>query len=386
MLVVAALGLLAVAWVMADPPGAPPDEATNYIRALAAGRGEWVGEPPSPQAPPLPGPEAETRAWQQRTTRLFRVPGPLSPSPFDCLPVDAKVAAGCLSGPQAPISPAMQVLTSYVGTYQPLGFVAAGLATRGTHDAATALRRARLANVGLWLGLLAFAAVVLGHRDRPGLSLLGLVVAVTPMAVFLGASVSPNGLEIAAGVGLWAALLRLARPGPERPSERDAGPERPSERDAGPERPSERDAGPERPSERDAGPERPSERDAGPLAWAAVGVSGAVLAFTRSLGPAFTAVPVVVVVVLEGPGRAWRRVREGGKAAIGAAAAVTVATGASLVWEAVFQPHAAMRKAVVRQWLIPSVQELPSVFREHVGVFGPLAVPMNVGAYWLWSW
>ncbi len=337
MLVVAGLGLLAIAWAMADPPGAPPDESTNFIRALAAGRGDWLGAAPSRPPPPPPGPDAEKQAWQLKTTRLFRVPGPLSPTPFDCLPLDPKVAAGCLDGPQPPPPAAPQILSSYVGTYQPLGFVAAGLATRGSHDAATALRWARLADVGLWLGLVAVAGLVLCHPGRPGLSLLGLVVAVTPMAVFLGASVSPNGIEVAAAVGLWAALLRLARPDPH------------------------------------------------PMAWAAMAFSGVVLAFTRSLGPAFLVFPGVVFLVLVGPRVGWARFREGGRAAVAAVAAVAVAAGASLVWEAVFQPHAEMRKAVVRKWLIPSVQELPSVFREHVGVFGPLAVPMNAGAYWVWA-
>jgi len=133
-------------------------------------------------------------------------------------------------------------MASYAGTYQPLGFIAAGLATLGAPDAATALRRARLGDVGVWLGLLALAALMLCRPDRPGLSLLGLVVAVTPMAVFLGASVSPNGIEIAAAVGVWAGLLRLAR----------------------------------------------AERTPA-WAWATIAVCGISLASTRSFGPGFVA-------------------------------------------------------------------------------------------------
>jgi len=326
---------------MADPPGAPPDEATNFVRAVGVGRGEWRGAPPPPVAgaPVTDHALATMLAWQLRTTRMFSVPARLDPAPFGCLAVDPNVTAGCLSAPSAATGrTGDETAPSYVGTYQPLGFVAAGLASRGAGDAATVLRRARLGDVGLWLVLVAMAAAVLCDARRPGLSLLGLVVAVTPMAVFLGASVSPNGIEIAAAVALWAALLRIAR----------------------------------------------SEPSPAPV-WAVVAVSGVLLAFTRSLGPAFLVVPIVVSVVLMGPRTAWQRFRLGGRAATAAAVAVVAAVATSAAWEATFQPHAALSLAVFRHWAMPSVRELPEVFREHVGLFGPLAVPMNRSAYWVWA-
>jgi hypothetical protein len=356
---VVGFGLLAVAWAMADPPGAPPDEATNFVRAVAVGRGEWRGTAPAPAAPapapaaPAPAvaaapvgadPLATMLAWQLRTTRVFDVPARLDPAPFACLPVDPNVSAACLSarpppGPgTAPGRTGDEAIPSYVGTYQPVGFVAAGVASRWANDAATALRLARLGDVALWLALVAMALAVLGDRRRPGLSLLGPVVAVTPMAVFLGASVSPNGIEIAAAVALWAALLRVTRPDP------------------------------------------PPAR-----AWAVVAVSGVLLAFTRSLGPVFLAFPVAAAIVLLGPRRAWSRLRLGGGAATAAVVAVAAAVAGSTVWEAAFQPHAAVSAAVFRHWAMPSVRELPEVFREHVGLFGPLAVPMNAAAYWVWA-
>lgn len=340
-------GLLAVAWAMADPPGAPPDEATNFVRAVAVGRGEWRGTAPAPAptaaAVAAPGdPLATTLAWQLRTTRVFDVPVRLDPVPFACLPVDPNVSAACLSARPLPGPGSRrtgdEAIPSYVGTYQPVGFVAAGVASRWANDAATALRLARLGDVALWVALVAMALAVLGDGRRPGLSLLGPVVAVTPMAVFLGASVSPNGIEIAAAVALWAALLRVARPEP------------------------------------------PSVR-----AWVVVAVSGVVLAFTRSLGPVFLAFPVVASIVLLGPRQAWQRLRLGGGVATVAVVAVAAAVVGSAVWEAAFQPHAPVSAAVFRHWAMPSVRELPAVFREHVGLFGPLAVPMNAAAYWVWA-
>jgi len=276
--------------------------------------------------------------WLRRTTRLFHVPGFLSPGPFTCLSVDTQVSAACQSGPRPPSPAGEQIIPSYVGTYQPTGFAPAGLATLGAHDAGTALRRGRLAEVGLWLGLVAMAAVQLCHSSRRGLSLLGLIVALTPMAVFLGASVSPNGIEIAAAVALWAAMLRLARPGP-----------------------------------------------APLLTWVAVAVSGVLLASTRSLGPVFVALPLVVFVVLEGPRRAWERFRCGGWLAWAAVSAVIAASAASVAWETEFQPHPHVSASIVRTWAVPSVQELPEILRELVGVFGPLNVVLNPIAYWAWA-
>ena len=46
---------------------------------------------------------------------------------------------------------------------------------------------------------------------RPGLALAGVLVAVTPMTLFLAGSVNPSGFEIATGIALWAHVLAVAR-------------------------------------------------------------------------------------------------------------------------------------------------------------------------------
>jgi hypothetical protein len=266
---------------------------------------------------------------------MFRVPAGLSPVGIACLETDPDIAASCLSLPRPP-GPAT-VLPTYVGTYQPAAYLVPGLATLGAHDVATALARARLANAALWLGLVVMAVVLLADGERPGLSVLGVVLAVTPMTVFLGASVSSSGPEVAAAVCFLAAVIRLCRPG------------------------------------------RPPA-----AAWPALAVSGALLAFTRSLGPGWVVFGAVVAVVSAGPRGAVRAVRQGGRAAAVALATVAVASVASVAWEATAQPHAAFGWELFRRWLGPSVRELPTVVRENVGVFGPLNVSMRPEAYLLW--
>ena len=324
---------LAAAWAVADPPGAPPDESAHHVRAVAAGRLDLRGRPPAAVEPPS-GPDAEAVAWMNQTARLFTVPPELSPLRLRCLPVEPTLTT---CGEQQPPHPT-PAARSYVGTYQPWAYLLPGLATRGAGDAATALRRARLANVVLWVGLVATAALLLVDRDRPGLSLVGLVLAVTPMTVFLGASVAPSGTEVVAAICYWGALLRLSRPGP---------------------------------------PPRWS--------WAALAASGVVLASGRSLGPGWVGFGVLVFAVVHGPRPAWERFRQGGMASRAAAVAIVLGAICSLAWELAFQPHAPLRASVVVEGVWPSVEELPELFAQYVGVFGPLSVRMRESVYWLWG-
>src|SRR5207248_4199666 len=53
--------------------------------------------------------------------------------------------------------------------------------------------------------LLASAVVSLGRVGDAPFAMLGLLVAVTPTALFLAASVNPSGLEIVAGLAVWVA-------------------------------------------------------------------------------------------------------------------------------------------------------------------------------------
>ena len=84
-LLLASYALLAVAWVMGNPPGSAPDEGDHYMRALAVASGDLYGRPnPELQGQPhaLPkdaGPEALASLWLKKGARLVSVPPGLAP-------------------------------------------------------------------------------------------------------------------------------------------------------------------------------------------------------------------------------------------------------------------------------------------------------------------
>ena len=59
--------------------------------------------------------------------------------------------------------------------------------------------------------LLLLGATCLWTGDDGAWSLVGMLVAVTPMVIFLGASLTPNGPEIAGGLALVSAAIGLSR-------------------------------------------------------------------------------------------------------------------------------------------------------------------------------
>jgi len=105
---------------------------------------------------------------------------------------------------------AAPVLTveSTAGTYQPYLYFLPGLVARTAGNPYSALRLGRMVSGAIGVALLGLAVAVLWDPDNPRHSLLGLVVATTPMVVFMVASLNPNGSEIAGGICFIAGLLQ----------------------------------------------------------------------------------------------------------------------------------------------------------------------------------
>ncbi|MHB1533449.1 MAG: DUF2142 domain-containing protein [Acidimicrobiales bacterium] len=193
--IVAFLGLIVLggAWVLATPLAAPPDEPTQVSHAYAALHGQLVGTKVSKQ------PEAVT---------AVRVPTDLAE-----LQVDAKCANGPVVTPVTCLqhlgeSPKITEELIYSGRYPPIYYLIVGLPTlisRGTN----VVYAMRIVSVALSAAFLALSFACLTQRRRPGFALLGLTVAVTPMVLYLAASVNPSGLEISTAVALWSSLLAL---------------------------------------------------------------------------------------------------------------------------------------------------------------------------------
>lgn len=340
-LLAACYALLAVAWVFGNPPGAAPDEGDHYLRALAVASGdlrgrsnpELAGQPKS--LPKRAGAPALADLWLKKGARVVTVPPGLLPVEWGCDAFNSVDDASCLLDHPSPRG-SVQATTT-VGTVEPGLYVLPGLAARLGRGPAGALRLGRLVDAAIMVALLATAAALLWPPGGSPLRLAGLLVAVTPMVIFTGSVLSPSGPEIAAGICFFSALLALA-----------------------------------------GGHCRP-------LAWGAAGVSGAVLALSRSLGPVWIVLMAAIVVAYRAWRPCWAAVRHGRAYAIVAAAAIAVTTASTVFWERAFQPGIEIDGSYFWHEVSVTFGTLVAILRDLVGHFGWLDTPLPNAAYVVWA-
>jgi hypothetical protein len=181
-------------WVVATPLFGQPDEPAHYVKAVAAVRGQLVGEvdPERPDGPTLVTvPRGMRDAGMAAACYAFRPE--LTPA---CVEVRTDVR-----------SEVSTVVATQAGRYPPAYYALVGLPTLGTPTLQT-LYAARAVSALLCAALLATAltaAAVTGRR----LLVVAVGVAASPMVLFLGSGVNPGSLEIAASVALWATGLAI---------------------------------------------------------------------------------------------------------------------------------------------------------------------------------
>lgn len=314
---------MGVSLVFSNPPGASPDETAHYLRAAAAGRGQIDLDrieirPATPQI-----------TWLQMQSGKVVLPERLSPVAFDCWshpdylgPCNNMVSD---SGRLVPFE-------TYVGTYPPFAYLVPGVLMRTAQDASAALILGRIGS--LLLSVLLLSAAVLALHDRRSLLYLaGMVCSVTPMVIFLSASLSSSGVEISAAICFFACLLRITRSSAPR------------------------------------------------WVWVAAAASGAALALVRDLGPAWVGLELGLVGVFAF-GRLRQSWKEGGRLAWAGVATLAAALAGALTWQA----SEAVRPDLSR--LEPAHLDfayLGGLARQAVGVFGPLDAPMPEPLYLLWG-
>lgn len=331
---VAGWALISLAWLVANPPFAAPDEATHYLRALSVGGGTLIGKETSK-------PPTAVIPQQQRNldeiSRAVTIPGRLAPPDAGCYIRDPRVPATCVDESGEPPSGTIGAVT-YVGDYQPLPYLLPAALTHIGGRAAAADRFGRLGILLPSIALLALAVALLWDPVTGGASLLGAVVAVTPMALYCAGSLTGSGIEIAAGISLLAALLRVRRDG-----------------------------------------------DCAP-AWvlAAAGVSGAVLALSRSASPAWLVLAVLLFVALVGP-RAAGRLLVRRRAAQLAGGTLVVALALNRVWESLYGPSLSLGLANGRQALRDGLDQLRGLGDQLVIGYGYLEFkpPLVLSLGWL---
>ena len=193
------IATLAAIWTFAIPLMDSPDEPTQAIKAASVARGELTT-----------GYTDVTSVFGIRPVTKVVVPAP-TPS---CDPI-----AGCFasvrvtrgrSARSAPVSGARRPVTAgtYVGAYPPLYYAMVGWPSRVLRPE-DALYAMRLIGALVCSALLASGLASAARCGRRRLLVAASALGVTPMVIFLTASINPNGLEIASAFCAWLAALEL---------------------------------------------------------------------------------------------------------------------------------------------------------------------------------
>ena len=189
-LVSLALVIMVSAWILGAPRSAGPDEPGHNVRAGALVRGQLDGIR-------LPGDSVQ---------RGFELPAHVGFPPPNCFAFESYTPASCAADLTAPAGTGIGATRA--ASYQVWGHLAAGVGTLAPASIAPWSARAADALIPM---LLVAASIMLAAR-RGVLGVGATMLAITPMAWFMFATVNPNGLTIAGGLAAWTGLSALAPP------------------------------------------------------------------------------------------------------------------------------------------------------------------------------
>ncbi|TDW30696.1 DUF2142 domain-containing protein [Cryobacterium psychrophilum] len=181
-------------WTLASPLMSVPDEPSHAIRAAAVVRGEISSVP-----------------WSENT-QLARADVPryvAHAHELTCYAFDPTISAGCMR----PVAgdPLKIVTTGHsAGTNSPAYYAIVGIPTL-VLDGTPALYAMRGVNAVLTAATLALMIMQLTLLRRSRWALVATYIAVTPMVIYLGGAINPNGLEIAAAGALLVTLTATFR-------------------------------------------------------------------------------------------------------------------------------------------------------------------------------
>lgn len=345
LLVILAFGLSLAAWVGGTPAGHGPDEPANYLRAVGAGTGQWLGRPA--QLPNIhfggPAGQAQRNLWINRNSRSFAIPAGLTPDRFSCYNEAFTVKQPTTCVDRVAQDPRAQRRLSYVGTYQPFVYAVPGVVMAHMPDALSALYAGRAVLALLALVLLGGAVMSAWDSRTGALSLVGVLLAGSPMVLFLSATLGANGLEVTGALCVYAVVLRASRSGV-----------------------------------------RP--RWLWPLGTFAVVAT----VLSRPTGLAWVLVAVVLAAAVTWqrsthvPRPTPRDALRLARARLGWLALVGAAVAGSLAWNVTVQPSPALDLGLAARSLKYVPEDLYRMVREWVGDFGWDSVPLAPPASWLW--
>ena len=194
----AGLVVLSVLWAVASPLFSVPDEPAHYVKAAAVARGQLSGRTVQTDL----GVDLLAVDVPEKLKASYAFPG--------CYMFRNDVTADCAPEEFVGASTDIEVATQ-AGSYPPLFYALTGGPTvlSTGPDGVYAARGLAAVASGLLVASAAWAlSSLLGRR----LAMAGGLFVGTPMVLYLGASINPNGFENAAAIATWAfALVALRR-------------------------------------------------------------------------------------------------------------------------------------------------------------------------------
>lgn len=192
--------LLHAGWAFAAPYDGPPDEQQHALRASGLLNGGI-----------LSGDDYRldvARSLDKNNTDFDQPSGALVNVHTNCFPMQAHVAANCAEEPGGDESTHSQFVSA--ARYNPVYYAVTSWPLlpwpnwRG-------IMLSRLLTSMLVAAFLASAVVAASRWTRNRAVVPGLLVAITPMTPHLAGAINPNGVEIAGGIALFAALIVLVQ-------------------------------------------------------------------------------------------------------------------------------------------------------------------------------
>ena len=320
-------------WAIANPPYAAPDEPAHVKRAVALDHGELTGKNPSPQL--------LRRLGNDNSSLVVRVPEAYTIPEPGCFAFYPDVSAACLHGGGSTRD--VETVTT-AARHPPAYYAVVGLASLVHAPGSGAVYLMRLIGAVITGAFVATAITALQRTPAPRLVATGLLVAITPMVLFVGGTVTPSVPEIAAALALWVCGLALVSQTNERVDKRLV---------------------------------------------TAVGISASVLALSRQLSPLWLGLIALSMLVLASRD-SLRNLARSSWARLWALV-VAACTLAQIGWVVVVKPLDASllgRKRIDvpnSEIVRTSLGATSSRYREMIGLFGWLDTPSPALTYLLWT-
>jgi hypothetical protein len=199
--------LLIGLWSIADPLFAGPDEPAHVVRAVAVSHGQLTGRHPT-----QPLDDKQLRTVKGATLNV-RVPAIFGSVVVPCYAHHGDLLPPCLKFRG---STEDTEVPTYTARNPPAYYSVVGIVSWVHRAGAATVYLMRLITAVIAGALIATAITALRRFAAPGLVAVGLVVAITPVVLFIAGTVNPNATEIAAAIALWVCGLALVTTATER--------------------------------------------------------------------------------------------------------------------------------------------------------------------------